>query len=158
MKGDEVPDICVEIEGYTLNVRVAAIMRKDGSILVHQLPDGDFWFLPGGRVAVGETFRDALARELREELGSEFQIGAFAFLCENFFVYNDRHFHEICTFFEVACDRGSVEALDQCEADGTRFRWMGPAELKLANIQPLVLKDILLNQAFDQKHVVVHSV
>jgi 8-oxo-dGTP diphosphatase len=53
---------------------VAAVMeRSDRRILIGQRRRGDTsplkWEFPGGKVRTGETFEQALTRELREELG-----------------------------------------------------------------------------------------
>ena len=58
---------------------VAALMMKDGEILVcqrtrHQ-PMPLKWEFPGGKIEDGEQPRDALRRELDEELGIDAQIG-----------------------------------------------------------------------------------
>jgi 8-oxo-dGTP diphosphatase len=58
---------------------VAAVIERDGKILIGQRRRDDRhpfkWEFPGGKVELGETPRDALVRELREELGIEAQIG-----------------------------------------------------------------------------------
>jgi 8-oxo-dGTP diphosphatase len=63
-----------------IDVVAAVIRREDARILITQrLPDdtlGGYWEFPGGKVDPGEELRAALARELREELGLETQIGA----------------------------------------------------------------------------------
>ncbi len=58
---------------------VAAEIEKDGCFLITQrmskavLPD--LWEFPGGRVERGETNQEALAREIKENLGVEVEVG-----------------------------------------------------------------------------------
>jgi 8-oxo-dGTP diphosphatase len=58
---------------------VAAVIERRGRILIAQRKrEGKHplkWEFPGGKVEAGETPPAALARELREELGIEAQIG-----------------------------------------------------------------------------------
>jgi 8-oxo-dGTP diphosphatase len=59
-------------------VAVGVLVRPDGQFLLTSRPEGKvyagYWEFPGGKVEPGETVEQALARELREELG--IQIGA----------------------------------------------------------------------------------
>ncbi len=43
-------DIAVPVDDYFLNYRVAAVIQREGSVLINRLVGQDFWFLPGGRV------------------------------------------------------------------------------------------------------------
>ncbi len=58
---------------------VAAIMIKDGRILICQRTKHQSmplkWEFPGGKIETGEQPRDALRRELEEELGINAEIG-----------------------------------------------------------------------------------
>ena len=56
---------------------VAAAIRRDGLVLAARRvrPDAG-WEFPGGKVEAGETEQDALAREIREELGVPVEVGA----------------------------------------------------------------------------------
>jgi 8-oxo-dGTP diphosphatase len=55
-----------------LQVAVGVISRADGHVLLAERPEGKpmagYWEFPGGKIEPGESPRDALARELHEEL------------------------------------------------------------------------------------------
>lgn len=63
-----------------MQVVVAGALIADGTLLVAQRqrpPElAGLWELPGGKVAPGETERQALIRELGEELGVDVVVGA----------------------------------------------------------------------------------
>jgi 8-oxo-dGTP diphosphatase len=58
---------------------VAALLTRDAKLLVCQRKRDDtfplLWEFPGGKIELGESPQEALARELREELGIEALIG-----------------------------------------------------------------------------------
>ena len=61
-------------DGKIVEVAAAVMLRADGrEFLLAQRPEGKvyagYWEFPGGKVEPGETVRDALIRELQEELG-----------------------------------------------------------------------------------------
>jgi 8-oxo-dGTP diphosphatase len=58
----------------------AGLIFRSGKILITQRHAGahlgGLWEFPGGKRELGETFEQCLARELREELGIQVQVGA----------------------------------------------------------------------------------
>lgn len=63
----------VSAETKVTDVAVAVIARPDGSFLLARRPEGKpyagYWEFPGGKVERNERVADALAREVKEELG-----------------------------------------------------------------------------------------
>ena len=64
-------------------VSVAALVTNDqGKILLVNSPWRG-WEYPGGLIEPGETFQEALHREVREEAGVEIEITGFVGICKN---------------------------------------------------------------------------
>ncbi|MDR1935456.1 MAG: Nudix family hydrolase, partial [Candidatus Accumulibacter sp.] len=76
-----------------------------------------YWEFPGGKLEPGESFHDALARELREELGIAV-IAATPWLCREF-VYP--HAHVRLKFFRVTGWRGEIDPREHSGAAWTRL-------------------------------------
>ncbi len=115
-----------------VHVAAAVITRPDGSFLLGQrAPDTfypGYWEFPGGKVEPGETPRDALIRELDEELGMQVDT-AYPWITREH-VYE--HAHVSLHFFEVSAWRGEIHdrvhsALSWQKADAMDVGPMLPA-------------------------------
>ena len=98
-------------EGKVVEVSAAILLRETENgceYLLAQRPAdkvyAGYWEFPGGKVEAGESFRDALVRELREELCIGIDEAA-PWLCREF-VYP--HAHVRLKFFRVTSWRGEI--------------------------------------------------
>ena len=104
-------------------VVAAAVVEREGAFLVTRRQEGvhleGYWEFPGGKCEPGETHRDCLAREMREELAVDVTVGAEVLATVH--AYPDRrvelHF--------LRCDLHGEPAPQQ----GQALRWVRRAEL-----------------------------
>lgn len=62
-----------------IEIAAAAFLSRDGRILLVRKRGSRFFMQPGGKIDAGETPREALVRELREELDLETDARDFAY-------------------------------------------------------------------------------
>ena len=106
---------------------VAALILRDSKILVCQRRRDDShalqWEFPGGKVEPGEIPQEALARELREELGIESTIGRELFCTRH--RYRETQPELELIFFQAGVDRSA--SLQNLVFEG--FEWADPSAL-----------------------------
>jgi len=109
------------------------IFRHAGRLLVFEGHDpikGEAFYRPlGGGIEFGETGAQALAREIREEIGAEVTNVRYIGLCENIFTYAGEIGHEIVLLYEAElADRSLYErdVIEVVEPGGVTFKAFWP--------------------------------
>lgn len=103
-------------------------------VLMAQRPEGKpyagWWEFPGGKLEAGESVAQALARELREELGLQVQASSAWVMREHAYPHARvrLHFHRI---FDWSGEPSSLE--------GQAFAWQPLAQIKLRPLLPAAL-------------------
>ncbi len=81
----------------------ALIVNKEGRILLTKCHKWfDKYMLPGGHIEVGETMKEAVAREVKEEVGLDVEVAEMLLIQEAIFAvefWKRRHF----IFFDFLC-------------------------------------------------------
>ena len=93
---------------------------QGGKILLCRAKGGNTTYLPGGHIEFGETGRQALVREVKEELGLDATTGRFLGAVENSFIQHGKPHAEINLVYELHLPPNAV--VKACE-DWIEFEW-----------------------------------
>ena len=95
-------DISVPCENGCVNLRVGAIIVKDGKLLmVGSRIRPEYLYSVGGRIKFGETAEEAVIREVYEETGVRMEVDRLGFVHENYF-YGDGDYNKGKLVYEIA--------------------------------------------------------
>lgn len=134
------------------NYRVCAMIISDGKILAMHDDRSPYYYLPGGRVALGETAEAAVVREVQEELGVTPKIVRPLWLNQAFFTEDVDHlnYHELCIYFLMdildtnLLARGEKFTTNEGHRTHT-FEWLEFDRLKDEYFYPIFLKKEIFN-------------
>jgi ADP-ribose pyrophosphatase YjhB (NUDIX family) len=136
--------ISFTIDDRRFDLRAAAVVAHDGRLLLHRMPDDDYWALPGGRVEIGETGAHAVVRELFEETGERVDCERLIAVVENFFTMHGRAQHAVELYFAVRLAPTSP-LRDTTRFEGVEagapllYEWFPVAALDRVDVRPRVV-------------------
>ncbi len=130
------------------NYRVCGIMINGGKVLAMHDERSPYYYLPGGRVKMGETAERAVLREIGEELGIAARIVRPLWLNQGFFKedVDGLRYHELCLYFLLdVSDTGLAEKGERFTRREGRhtheFEWLPFERLREEYFYPLFLKE-----------------
>lgn len=88
-------------ENANIETIARGVCLRDGHILLCKPAKGGRAYLPGGHIEFGETARQALVREVKEELGLDSAAGDFLAVTENAFDQGGERHCEINLLFRL---------------------------------------------------------
>jgi 8-oxo-dGTP diphosphatase len=101
----------------------AVVIDEDRVLLVRRAnePLKGEWSLPGGAVELGETMRDAIAREVLEETGLAVDVGPVVDVLDRIRVDDDQRVRFHYVLVDFVCRRASGAL--SCASDAEEARW-----------------------------------
>lgn len=125
-----------EYENANIETIARGVLLRAGRLLVCMPAKGGRCYLPGGHVEFGETARQALVREIAEEMGREAAAGEFLAVSENAFTQNGCPHCEINLIFRLDIPGLDPDSDPAAAEDWIRFRWVPLNGLAEANLLP----------------------
>lgn len=146
-------DITVNVADYVLNIRTTGLIIHNNKVLVHINKNSNHICLPGGRITIGENSKDAVKRELEEEIGKPVEIGEYVTTIENFFKLKDKKYHEIMFVYKAEFkdeqDKKIEEPLENIEGkEYLQYDWVEISKLEDYNMLPKRLKEVLQEKEY----------
>lgn len=125
-------------------MRVAGILIEDNKILLiqHHKNNKKYWLIPGGGNDWGETTKEALIREYKEETNMDIEVDEFLFFSET--ISPDKKRHVLNLFYKIYRNNkdDSIIKLGE-EAVLTDLKFVTKEELETMTIYPNIKENLL---------------
>lgn len=141
-------DLSIIIDGVKFNFRVGLLVKMKKQVLVEYNQDYDFVVLPGGRVITLESSKDALIREINEEMKIDLTNYNLEFIGidENFFELDNIKYHELYFIYKIEIDENNEDFKDgmiNYDSKVNYYKWVDIIDLKEVNLLPKSLINII---------------
>jgi 8-oxo-dGTP pyrophosphatase MutT (NUDIX family) len=137
-----------------IEVLVRGIIQHRGKILVCKKIGKYYYFFPGGNIEFGENTKEALTREIKEELGLSIKKLKFIGGSEHLFTEDGKKHHEINLAFSVLVRKINTKSKE----NHLCFFLMDKKPLARENVLPQSLKKAVLKWVKDKKPLWVSQI
>ena len=132
------------------NLRVAALITTNDKILFQKCANDNYYSLIGGRIKYLENSKDALVREIKEEIGIKIEKKSLKLnaIIENFFLHNNIKYHELLFIYEIhnLNELVNLKEIKTIDKDNVKNIWLLKKDINNLDIRPSIVKEILNNK------------
>lgn len=147
-------DLKIKTEKEEFHVRTCGVIKQEDKFLIMRVNETPYYHIPGGHIEIGEDSREALIREIKEEIGCDVKEANLFAIQENFWSKNNRKCHGIEFYYIIKPEQilksknyEKIE-IDKGEEKLLKFRWATSEELKNIDLRPSNIKDMLINKKY----------
>ena len=144
-------DLKIKNESEEFHCRTCGIIKQNEMFLIMRVNKTDYYHIPGGHVELGETSKNAVIREIKEEIGCGVKEANLFAIQENFWIRKGKKCHGIEFYYiiepDVHLDQINHEKIenDKGEEKLLEFKWVTVDELENIDLRPANIKELLLN-------------
>ena len=155
-------DMDVKNKKGHFKLRVSAIIIKDGKILLTKSIKNEGYRFPGGHVKIGESTKESMIREIKEEVGINAKIKNLYGILE--LIYKDnktnKTYQEINYYYSVESPElkdfndFEINEIDNGEKKCHKFKWFDLSEIDKINLKPKKMIKYLKNNINSKNNII----
>jgi len=143
-------------ENGICHFRIGAVLIRNNKLLV--MCDNGEYALPGGHVSFGETSKETLIREIKEEISVEIDCDRLIWVEENFWKWGKKKAHNISLYYLVSLKNDADIPDDYCKKlndnKNVSIQWLSFNEIPHVTIYPQFIKDKIGNISLGIEHFI----
>ena len=144
-------DLKIKTEKKEFHGRSCGIIKQKNNFLIMRVNDTPYYHIPGGHIEMGEDSKQAVIREIKEEIGCDVQEADLFAIQENFWEKSHKKCHGI-EFYYIIKPKYELEMKDYQRIENDKgeeklldFKWITPEELKDIDLRPSNIRDMLVD-------------
>jgi ADP-ribose pyrophosphatase YjhB (NUDIX family) len=156
-------DILFKTEEFVFSYRLAAILIKNGKVLLQKTLTDPGYAFPGGHATFPETNQETLVREFKEEITADIEVKELKWVGEIFFPWQGKPCQQICLFYSIGLVNETQIPLDGSflareSFDGKtfdlEFSWIAIDDIDTILLYPPIARQLLHNLEGGVQHFV----
>lgn len=147
-------DLKIKTEAEEIHVRTCGIIKQENKFLIMRVNKTPYYHIPGGHIEIGEDSKQAVIREIKEEIGCDVKEAKLFSIEENFWTRNNKKCHGI-EFYYIIKPKQQLQMQDCEKIENDKgeekllhFKWVTLEELKEIDLRPSNIKDMLINEEY----------
>ncbi len=147
-------DLKIKTEAEEFHVRTCGIIKQENKFLIMRVNKTPYYHIPGGHIEIGEDSKQAVIREIKEEIGCDVKEAKLFSIEENFWTRNNKKCHGI-EFYYIIKPKQQLQMQDCEKIENDKgeekllhFKWVTLEEIKEIDLRPSNIKDMLINEEY----------